>query len=177
MAIDKFIYILFIIVISTQFVDISSNDKKVSKKEQPLMILENSIVYSINKNNMDKVVESKVFSKFKTTEVLEDGIIVTRDKDENINNILSADFMIKQNNDIELIDNVKYNKGNNISLNTSKLNYNTKTQIATNKVKFNAIYNKNTIDGTHLYLDTQNNIMKSKNTHFNIYTKDTNASN
>ena len=42
MAIDKFIYILFIIVISTQFVDISSNDKKVSKKEQPLMILENS---------------------------------------------------------------------------------------------------------------------------------------
>ena len=109
MAIDKFIYILFIIVISTQFVDISSNDKKVSKKEQPLMILENSIVYSINKNNMDKVVESKVFSKFKTTEVLEDGIIVTRDKDENINNILSADFMIKQNNDIELSYNTKIN--------------------------------------------------------------------
>jgi hypothetical protein len=174
MAIDKFIYILFVFVLGIQFINIDTKKKDTKIAEQPLLILKDSIIYSLNSENMDKIIESRVFTKYKATEVLETATIVTRTNKENVNNVLSADFMIKKQDKIELIDNIKYTQGNNISLETNKLNYNLTTKIATNDVKFNGIYNNNIIKGTHLYLDTQKNIIKSKNTHFDIKTKENN---
>ncbi len=169
MAIDKFIYVLLILSISTLFIDIDSKKEISKKKEQPFLIVEDSITYSINKNNVDNIVESKRFSKFKEAEVMEDAIVVSRVQDnQDITDTLSAKFMIKKANDIELIDDVKYNRGHNIQLHTSKLQYNTKTKIARNTVEFTGKYNQNTIDGTHLFLDTKKDIMRSKSTHFDI---------
>jgi hypothetical protein len=74
-------------------------------------------------------------------------------------------------NSKKLINNVKYTKGDIISLTTNQLNYDIENQIATNKVKFHAVYNFNEINGTHLYLDIKNNKIKSKNTHFSIENK------
>ncbi len=174
MAIDKFFYILLISVVAVIFIDIDTKTDVVKKKEQPFMIVENSVVYSINAKNVDRIIESKKFSKFKEAEVLEDGVIVTRvEKDDNLNNVLSAKYMLKQKDNIELIGDVKYDRGHDVSLTTSKLNYNTKTKIATNDVAFSGNYKGNHLVGTDLYLDTKRDIIKAKNTHFDIQGKGT----
>jgi hypothetical protein len=168
MAIDKFFYILFILVILIQLIDIDDIKEKISKKEKPLLILNNSVVYSIDNIGINKIIESKVFTKFNNKEFLEDATIVSRINNENINNVLRAKLMVKKDNNIELINDVQYHKGKKISLTTNSLIFNTKTKIITNKTKFNAIYNNNIFDGTHLYFDTKKNIIKSQYTHFNI---------
>ena len=166
MAIDKFVYILFLIVLFIQFIKIDDNIVKKDIKEQPTMILHNSTIYSINEKGLEKIIRSKVFSKYKNTEVLEDAIIESRMSDKNTTTLLSANYMTKTNSKIELINNVNYTQGDIMSLTTNELNYDIKNQIATNKVKFYAIYNFNEINGTHLYLDIKNNKIKSKYTHF-----------
>jgi hypothetical protein len=171
MAIDKFVYILFSIVLVIQFIKIDDNIVKKDIKEQPTMILNNSTIYSINDKGLEKIIRSKVFSKYKNTEVLEDAIIESRMNDKNTTTLLSANYMTKTNNKIELINNVNYTQGNILSLSTNQLDYDIKNQIATNKVNFYALYNFNEINGTHLYLDIKNNKIKSKNTHFSIENK------
>lgn len=172
MGIDKFLYILLAAAVAVIFIDVDTTRDVVEKKEKPFMVVENSVVYSINSSNVDRVVESKKFSKFKEAEVLEDGVVVTRvQKDDNLNNVLSAKYMLKQKDNIELIGDVKYDRGHDISLTTSKLNYNTRTKVATNDVEFTAKYRGNDLVGTDLYLDTRRDVIKAKNTHFEIGSK------
>ncbi len=169
MGIDKFIYLLLLLSISTLFINVDSNKDISTKKEAPFLVVENSITYSINEKNVDNIVESKKFSKFQEAEVMENATIVSRVvNNKDLTDVLSAKFMVKKGNTLELIDDVKYNRGQEIELTTPKLKYNTKTKIAKNQEPFTGKYNNNTIDGTHLYLDTKKDIIISKKTHFDI---------
>jgi len=168
MAVDKFIYILFISVLCIQFIQIEVEDKKSIIKKQPQIVLTNSSMYSLNEDNMEQIITSKVFSKLDDTEELKYVKIESRKN----SNILSANLIIKKANKLKLFDNIKYTQDNFISFETSKLNYDLETKIADNKVSFSGIYKNNIINGSEIYLDTKKNIMKAKKVYFKISRKD-----
>lgn len=173
MGIDKVIFGLFFVAIASIFYTIESDDKKDFNKDKAFMIVENSVVYTLNEKNIERIIESKKFSKYPESEILNDGIIITRIKNKNNQtSVLSADYMYKTNNKVELIDNVKYDRGTDISLNTSRLFYDLNTKIATNDVAFKGKFKTNIMTGTHLYLDTQNDVIKSKQTKFTLDLKE-----
>jgi len=98
-------------------------------------------------------------------------------KRKDITNTISANIIFKVGDNIELSENVRYNRGTEISLITEELNYNIITKIATNTALFVGLYDANKIKGTNLYLDTINGIMQSKNTYFTIKSEEKDETN
>ena len=81
---------------------------------------------------------------------------------------MESEVIIKIVEKYKFLNNVKYNRENNIILNTDELFYNGITKIATNTIEFDGIYNNSTINGKGLYLDTNKSIFKAKDTHFEV---------
>lgn len=167
MAINIFIYSLLIVSIVSLFATVSKKEESLKGVEKPQIVFEKSTLYTLNDKNIERIVNSSSAQRFKDRDLMYDGKIILR-TNKNTTDYIESDIIIKRNDDYKFLNNVKYNRENNILLNTDELFYNTKTKIAQNSKPFDGSYFEHKVKGTHLFLDNNKNLIKSKNTHFEI---------
>jgi hypothetical protein len=167
MAIRYFTYILLIVSFISAVVTISPKEKDKSTEEQPQIVFEDSTLYTFNKDNLERIVNSTRAMKYKTKDVMYDGKIILRRVD-NGTDYIEANIIIKRLDQYKFLNDVKYNRENNIILNTDEMFYDGIKKIATNTLPFDGIYNNSTIKGKALYFDTNKSIFKAQDTHFEV---------
>ncbi|MFV0563891.1 hypothetical protein [Malaciobacter mytili] len=171
MVIKSFIYAILLISTLIYFVPIANIQDKENKKEIPIVSFNNSTMYTLNEQTVTKIVNSKKASRFETKDIMYEGNFILKANDKKVKNAtdyVSADVIIKQKEEFTFINNVKFRRDNFMTLNTQELFYNDKTKIARNTIYFSGTYYNHKLNGTNLYLDMNNEIMKSKNSHFEI---------
>ncbi|WP_419764994.1 MAG: hypothetical protein ACNI28_01050 [Arcobacter sp.] len=176
MAINYFTYAILVISLVSAIVGIAPKEKDKNNEEQPQIVFEDSTLYTFNVDNLERIVNSKRAMKYKTKDIMYDGKIILRRAD-NGTDYIESDVIIKRLEQYKFLNNVKYNRENNILLNTDELFYDGIKKIATNTIKFDGIYNNSTINGKALYLDTNKSVFKSKDTHFEILMDNNNKGN
>jgi hypothetical protein len=174
MGITRFIYLLLFIAIGFLFYKQESDVKIVNVEKKPLLVFENSIVYDITKKGVTKVVEFKKTLIYDDYEKSIDAKIVSRDDINATTNILSAKKMLKRGNKLTLVGSVQLLDDKDFNLETEELQYNLKSKIAQNRTKFRLEKAGGVLIGENLYLDTTNNNIEAKKTHFKIKLKDLN---
>ena len=173
MAIRGFIFILLSLAIISYFVPIEISNKKDSNEDLPLLTFNDSTMYTLTPDSMNRIVYSTKVLRYKTKDVMHEGALTLKGKDKNnkeVTDILYADIIIKRGESFKFLNNVRYKRDDAITLNTDELIYNAKTKIATNTLPFNGTYFNNYIKGENIYLDMIKYYMKSNNTHFEIET-------
>lgn len=173
MVIKSFIYTLLLISTLIYFIPVSDTKNEENKKEIPIVSFNNSTMYTLNEQTVTKIVNSKKASRFETKDIMYEGNFILKANDKKVKNAtdyVSADIIIKENEEFTFINNVKFRRDNFITLNTQELFYNDTTKIAKNTMPFNGTYYNHKVNGTSLYLDMNKEIMKSKNSHFEIDT-------
>ncbi len=174
MVIKSFIYTVLLISILIYFLPVSDTKNEENKKEIPIVSFNNSTMYTLNEQTVTKIVNSKKASRFETKDIMYEGNFILKANDKKVKNAtdyVSADIVIKQKEEFRFINNVKFRRDNFMTLNTQELFYNDITKIARNTMPFNGTYYNHKINGTNLYLDMNKEIMKSKNSHFEIDTR------
>lgn len=171
MAIKYFTYLILVISFISAIVTITPKENDKSKEEQPQIVFENSTLYTFNVDNLERIVNSTRAMKYKTKDIMYDGKIILRRVD-NGTDYIESDVIIKRLEQYKFLNNVKYNRENNIILNTDELFYDGIKKIATNTIEFDGIYNNSTIKGKALFFDTNKSIFESKDTHFEILLND-----
>jgi hypothetical protein len=176
MAINYFTYAILIIAFVSAVVGITPKQKDKNSEEQAQIVFEDSTLYTFNVDNLERIINSTRAMKYKTKDIMYDGKIILRRAD-NGTDYIESDVIIKRLEQYKFLNNVKYNRENNIILNTDELFYDGIKKIATNTIEFDGIYNNSTIKGKGLYLDTNKSIFKSKDTHFEVLMNNNNKGN
>ncbi len=171
MGIKVFIFTLLVISLSTYFIPVKNIDKNIKEKDIPLVIFENPLMYTLNEQNLNRIVVASYAVKYKSKDEMFNADIILKNNDTNKDFLiekLKADLIVKKLDIYTLTNNVKYTRDNFIELNTHELIYDDKKKIAQNSKPFDAIYNKHLLSGKNLYLDINNDYLTAKNTHFEI---------
>jgi hypothetical protein len=175
MALKIFIFLMLVLSTTFYFVPIDILETKKTKEEIPEIIFENATMYSLNEIGVSKIVTASNVLKYKNRDemYIADIILQNQDKtkDFNIENIKS-DKIVKKGNIFDFIGNVEYLRDDFAKVNTEFLQYNEIKKIATNSHPFKSVYKTHNYEGTNLYLDAINDLIRSKNTHFRIDLKD-----
>jgi lipopolysaccharide assembly outer membrane protein LptD (OstA) len=175
MGITRFFYLLLIFSILMIFSDIDYVQPIQNKDEKPTVSFYDSVIYNINDEHVKTVVQSKEAYMYKEREEMISGTIVTRDENEKYKkntNSVSADNIIKMDNDVYLEGNVNLQLANGTNLRTEQLQYNLVSKIAQNEIDFIISKGFHDFHGSHLYLDEEKRYVKAKNTHFKIKVED-----
>jgi hypothetical protein len=148
--------------------------KNIKTEERPIISFFDSIMYEITEKRIEQVIQSKKTLIYNNRDELYDAtFIVKSDKNNNeVTNTISALNILKFENNIYLDKNVYLQLSNKFNIRTEQLEYNLKSQIAKNDESFEAILQENSFSGTNLYLDSNRNKIKAKNTKFKIKVKD-----
>lgn len=171
MDIKFFTYILLALSIGSYFIPVHNNINKDAQKDVPLVIFEEPLMYTLNENSINRIVQASHAVRYKNRDEMfnADIIIKNIDKTKDFDlEKLKADIIIKKGDVYSLIDNVKYKRDDFINFNTKELYYNDKTKIAYNKHPFDGNYYDNFVEGKVLYLDANKNFIKSNDVHFEI---------
>ena len=171
MDIKLFTYILLAFSIGTYFIPVENRINNNALKDTPLVIFEEPLMYTINEKSINRIVQSSHAVRYRNRDEMFNADIILKNNDEKQNfnsESLKADIIIKKGDVYSLIDNVKYKRDDFINLNTKELFYNEKTRIAYNKQPYDGNYFDNYVKGKVLYLDINNNFMKSQDIHFEI---------
>ena len=171
MAIKLFTFILLLLSLGAYFVPVENLKKTLEDKDKPLVVFEDSIMYTIDETSINRVVFATHAIKYKNRDEMYNADITLKNKDINKdfnNEKLKADLIVKQGDIYTLINNVKYTRDDFIKLNTNELFYDHIKKIAQNTKPFDAIYNSHFVKGNNVYLDINNEFVKAKNTHFEI---------
>lgn len=169
MAINYFIYSILLISSFSVFIDVNQEENSSKKKEQAQVIFNNSTLYTMNTQNIDRIINSSQIKRFENRDIMYDAKIILRTKN-NLTDYIQSDIIVKRDDLYKFLNNVRYNKGDNLLLNTNELFYDNLTKIATNSSPFKAVYNGNILNGENLHLDSNNLIFKAKNSHFEVGT-------
>ena len=167
MAINYFVYSMLIIAFFSVIATVSKREDNFVKKEKAQIVFDNSTLYTINTQDIERVVNSSSAMRFKNRDVMYDGKIILRAKD-NSTDYIESDVIVKRKDNYKFLNNVKYNKENSIVLNTQELFYNMNTKIAKNSKPFDGYYYEHKLKGTNLYLDSKKSVFKSERSHFEI---------
>ena len=152
---------------------ITSGDefKKAKKEDIALFIFENPVMYSLDENMVIKKIVAKQAVRYETRDEMYYGDITLNNnniaknfKSENI----KADFIVKKGAIYNLKNNVKYKRDDFIKIDTKEMIYDDLNKIAKNSSPFKAEYYAHKYNGENLYLESEKNIINSKNTHFEI---------
>ncbi|RXK07949.1 hypothetical protein [Halarcobacter bivalviorum] len=171
MAIRAFVLILLVLSVTSYFIPVKNIVKKNSEQEIPLLVFNDSTMYTLTTDSMNRIVYAKEVFRFKERDVMHEGALTLKklDKDNNyVTDVLYSDVIIKRADIYKFFKNVRFRRDNIIALDTDELFYNIKDEVVTNTLPFNGIYNNNLINGENLYLDMKSYYMKSNNTHFEI---------
>ena len=167
MAINFFVYALLAFSAVFAAISIESVDNKDKKEEKPQIVFEKSTLYTMNNDNIDRIVNSSRVMRFKDRDIMYNGKIILRTNNE-ATDFIEADVIIKRGDLFKFLTNVRYNRENDIILNTEELFYDSKKKIATNSVDYSGLYYNHTVEGNSLNVDLNKSIIKSNDTHFEI---------
>ncbi len=171
MAIKLFTFLLLIISLGAYFILVENMKKKIVDKDVPLVIFESPFMYTINEENINRVIYATHAIKYENRDEMYNADILLKNLDKTQDfktEKLKADLIVKKGDNYTLTDNVKYRRDDFITLNTNELFYDDITRIATNNKPFDAVYNKHSLKGDTVYLDINKSFIKAKNTHFEI---------
>ena len=176
MGITKFLYLLFFCSIMFLFYTKENKVSIVKKEEKPLIKFQDSIIYDISSKGVNQIIQSDKAYIYKNSKQLFNATILIKSvKDENKANILSADQIVKVDNDLFMNNNIIIESEDKMTLKTQELQYNLKTQIMKNNSEFLVIDNGSKFKGNNLYMNKNENHIKAQQIHFNIKLKDDNA--
>ena len=171
MGVKLFVATLFIVSIFSLFSEITKKIVTKEVQETPLVTFTDATMYTLNEEEVLRIVEAQHAIRYKTRDEMYDGTIVTRVKDKENNDykdIIRADKMVKKETLYSFFDNVKYDRESIFSLRTHELYYDTQKEIAYNEKLFNSVYKGDILNGSHLYLDNKTNYLKAQKAHFEI---------
>ncbi len=168
MAIRVFVYSLLVISVLAFFASSEDKQKKLKLKEKPMIVFHDSIMYTLTEKSMTRIVQSKRAERYKTKDLMYDGKIITESKNGLYTDYMSADLIVKRNDDFKFLNNAKYNRENFIELTSDEILYNAKTKIATNSLPFQGRYYEHILNGSHLFFDTNKSILKAQQAHFEV---------
>ncbi len=171
MALKIFIFfIIFIpfLLINTNVVD----DIKIkSDKLLPKVSFINAVMYDINTENVDKMLNGREVYIYENKDELHNAAIVLRNANNNSDTI-SGKYMKKENDIYTFEGDVVLKRGDDLELKTDALQYDIKTRIATNKVDFIFTYKNSIFSGKNLYLNRNDYAISGDNAHFKINKRD-----
>lgn len=171
MAIRTFLVTLLVIAFIVYFIPSTKLEKSEDTKDIPLLIFEKPIMYTLNENSVNRVVIASNAVRYQNRDEMFNADITLKNQDKTQdfeNERLNAFKIVKKDVIYTLTDNVKYRRDNFIKIDTDYLVYDDAKKIATNDRPFESTYNSHFYKGTDLYLDLNNNNIRSKNTHFEI---------
>lgn len=171
MVIRVFIFALLGLSILSYFITIEDKRKKYASEDIALLKFTDSTMYTLTTDSMHRIVNSKEALRYKNRDVMYEGILTLKAKDNDnkkLTDIIFSDVIIKRGDDFKFLNNVKYLRDDYITLNTDELLYNAKTRIATNTLPFDGTYFNNYIKGKNIYLNLNEYHMKAKEAHFEI---------
>ncbi|RXJ89089.1 hypothetical protein CRV01_10755 [Arcobacter sp. CECT 8983] len=171
MVIRVFVLILLALSVTSYFIPVKNLIKKDNQTETPLLVFNDSTMYTLTTDSMNRILYAKEVYRFEKRDVMHEGALTLKSYDSKNNyvtDVLYSDVIVKRGDIYKFFKNVRFKRDNFISLNTDELFYNAKEEIATNTLPFNGTYYNNIINGNSLYLDMKSYFMKSNNTHFEI---------
>jgi hypothetical protein len=177
MGVKLFVLTLFVVSIFSLFSEITQKISRNDVQETPLVTFTDATMYTLNEEEVVRIVEAQNAIRYKTRDEMYDGTIITRVKDkanDDAKDIIRADKMVKKETLYSFFNNVKYDREDVFSLRTHELYYDVQNEIAYNSKPFNSIYKGDVLNGTNLYLDNKINFLKAQKSHFEI---DMNAQN
>lgn len=171
MVIRAFVLILLVLSVTSYFIPVENIIKKDNEVETPLLVFNDSTMYTLTTDSMNRIVYAKEVYRFEKRDVMHEGALTLKNidsKNNYVTDVLYSDIIVKRGDIYKFFKNVRFKREDFISLNTDELFYNAKEEIVTNTLPFDGNYYNNTIKGDNLYLDMKSYFMKSNNTHFEI---------
>ena len=175
MAVRFFIFFLLFVSTIALFMTINNDTNDTVKKDIALITFKESTMYTINNEKVTRVVQSNKAVKYKTKDHIFNGTFILRANSKNneeLTDIVSADFIEKRESKVKFEKNVKYNRDDFISLSTDVLYYDLNTKIAYNDKPFIGKYYNNFLMGKKLYIYLTKSHFKSKKAHFELNIKE-----
>jgi hypothetical protein len=165
MDIRTFSYILLASVIVFYFIPVKNPDRTSENKDIALVVFEKPQMYTLTTQKVTKIVKANSFVKYKNRDEMFDAHMIIN---ENNHEFISAQKVVNKNNILKLNGSVYFKQSDYLTLNTEELFYKVNDNIAYNSLPYKARYHNSNFEGTHLYLDTKNNYMKTQNIHFEL---------
>jgi len=158
MAVDKFFYILVVVVFAISFISTDTNTDKKSKTKNPLIVAEKFSLHRHYSDQAADIISGDNYAKYTDYELYRAIFIDV--KQNNKSTKITAAYMKKVKNILTLDGDIVF-ENDEIKFETSKLSYNTKTAIAKTTQKYTANYGGLYISGDELYVDLSTNSIKS----------------
>lgn len=173
MGVKLFVITLFIFSVFSLFSEITKYTKIKDKKDTPLITFTDATMYTLNQDEVLRIVEAKEAIRYKTRDEMYDATVVSRVKDKNnksnaAKDTVSAKKMVKKEDLYSFFDDVRYNRDNFMILRTNELYYDIKKEIAYSNVPFQSVYNGDILNGNKFYLDNKIKSFKAEQSHFEI---------
>lgn len=170
MDIRLFAFVLLIVSAGAYFIPVENHKKANSNKDIPMVVFEEPIMHTIDKDGVSRVVQASHALRYKNRdEMLNADIILKTDTKSGFElEKLKAKSITKKGDLFVLEKDVNYKRDDYVDFNTQELFYNMKTKVATNTVAFDGTYNDHKLNGTGLYLDANKSTMKTKKVHLEI---------
>jgi hypothetical protein len=160
MAIDKFFYILIVLVFGASFITTGTKTEQKVKTNNPLITAEKFVLNRHNSyQNSDTIVGDK-YAKYVDYELYQDVVIDMIH--ENKPTKISATNMKRYKDILQLDGNITF-ANQDIEFKTAQLKYNTKTSIAQAPQKYTAMYGGLFINGDKLVVDLHKKTISSNN--------------
>jgi len=169
MGINLFVLILIVVSIFITNINQEVKIKKIKHENIPLVTFNDSTFYLIDDKEVKQKVKSSQIKSYKNKDELYDATILIKNE-YNKTNTISAQYIIKQNDEYQLYQNVniKINTKDKIILNSDYIKYDLSKNILSNNKEFELRYNNSLILGDNLFYNNKYNIIKAKNIHFKI---------
>jgi LPS export ABC transporter protein LptC len=173
MAITRFFYALFAISLVFMFYTKESEETVEKKELKPMVVFENSLMYTIDATSINYIVQATKVNIFNGYEELYNASITSKgNQDTTKPNNLRANHIVKKIDDVYLNGDVYLESFRGSVLKTEQLDYNLKTNIAKNKTKFEIIDSKASMEGDTLFFNIIDHQIVAKNTKFKIDMKE-----
>ena len=166
-----FTSILLLLALGAYFFPVENLKKNASEKDLPLVIFEKPIMYTLNEENVNRMVVASHAVKYENRDEMFNADIILKniDKSKDFDNEkLKADLIVKKEDIYTLTNNVKYKRDDFIKLDTDELIYDDIKKTAQNSKPFKSVYNKHILNGNSVFLDINNDFITAKNTHFEL---------
>lgn len=171
MALKLFIFFIILTPLLLINTNVINNIKAKSNTLVPKVSFFDAVMYDINVENVDKVVNAKEVYKYENKDELYNAALVLRNANNNSDTI-SGKYMKKENEIYSFQGDVILRRDGDLELKTENIQYNIKNGIATNNVDFIFTYKNSIFSGKNLYLNRNDYAISGDNAHFKINTKD-----
>jgi len=162
------LFLLILSVLMLFFLKINPDIKEIKKANvnKPNVVFFNSIMYDINDNEVNKIIQSKEANLYNNKNELYDATIILKSK-QNIDTI-SAEYIVKKGFIYKFYNNVFLDKSDGLQLSTNFLIFDDLNKIIKNDTEFVINYKNNILNGTHLFYDVKREYFKAEQTQFKL---------